>query len=157
MKVLNKVVIGMASLVLLTGCMSKTGYSDFHSKAVEAEKKAPEYKKATAKGEIITTILSAETKVTVDCKFVKNSDGDWEVDGENKDGALVAVFYLSFRASAVGDSGDYTYYAGSGGFKATSKNEDSAASYVFNKFGYPTSVKGKSDSGNVNLKFTWAK
>ena len=156
MKVLNKVVLGMASLVLLTGCMSKTNYSDFHKKAVEAEEKAPEYKKATAKGNVKLKVLTAEVSYDVDCKFVKNEDGDWEVDGEKGDGALTALAYLSYRASMVGDSGDITYYAGNG-FKATAKDEDSSTSYVFNQYGYVTSAKGQSESGKVDLKFTWSK
>ena len=155
MKVLNKVMLGAASLVLLTGCMNKTNYSDFHEKAVAAEEKAPEYKKATAKGTVYQTLLGAEVTVKVNCKFVKGEDG-WEVDGEKADGSLVAMWYLTYRASAVGNSGDYTYYAGNG-FKVTAKDEDSSTSYTFNSYGYVTAAKGKSDSGKVDLKFTWSK
>lgn len=156
MKVLNKVVLGMASLVLLTGCMSKTNYSDFHKKAVEAEEKAPAYTKATAKGNVKQSIVGVETSIDVDVKFEKNEDGDWEVKEGSAAGAAIAALYLSYRASMVGDSGDITYYAGNG-FKATAKDEDSATSYVFNQYGYVTSAKGNSDSGKLDLTFTWSK
>ncbi len=158
MKTLNKVMIAGASLVLLTGCnlfMKETNYSDFHEKAVAAEEKAPEYKKATAKGTVYQTVLGAEVTLKVNCKFVKGEDG-WEVEDDSSDGSLVASVYLSMRASSVGNSGDYTYYAGNG-FKVTAKDEDSAQSYTFNSYGYVTSAKGKSDSGKVDLKFSWSK
>ena len=145
MKVLNKVVIGMASLVLLTACgPSKCSYAKFHEEAVKAVEKAPEYKKMTAKGEIKSSLMN----LTIDAVLEKK-DGEWELTKGDALSATALIVYAASTADLVPEDSGTTYYCGKG-FKAV-KDKQTA---VWNASGFLTSIK--EDSG-TSLKFSYSK
>ena len=145
MKILNKVVIGMASLCLLTACgPSKCDYAKFHSEAVKAQEKDPGYTKVTAKGEIKSTLLSA----TVDAVLEKKN-GEWELTKGDALSAVTLVTFVAATADTVPEDSESTYYCGNG-FKVT-KGENVAN---YNASGYLTSIK---ESGGTSLKFSYSK
>ena len=144
MKILNKVVIGMASLCLLTACgPSKVSYDKFHEKAVEAVKNAPAYVKFTAKG----TLKASSLSLTLDDVFEKK-DGEWTLTKGDALDALVASMFAGMTADTVTNDEGTTYYAG-GGFKAT--KDDNLAEW--NSSGYITHYK----ADGSDVKFSWSK
>ena len=160
MKVLNKVVIGMASLVLLTACgPTKCSFEKFSEEARAAAEKDPEYKKVVVKGTVKANVLGVSAEVKLDHTFEKTDSGWEKTKGEDGAGAATALSYTAYRAVMFcGDEAeeDATYYCG-GGFKVVGKNEDASATYVFDKYGYVTSVKGKAEGANVNVTVRWSK
>ncbi len=160
MKVLNKVVIGMAALVLLTACgPSKCSFEKFSEEARAAAEKDPDYKKAVVKGTIKTKTLGVESELKIDHTFEEKDNG-WEMTkGEADLGAAAALVYVEIRAwQFAGDEAeeDATYYCG-GGFKVVGKNEEGSATYVFDKYGYLTSAKGKAEGKDLNVTVKWSK
>ena len=75
MKVLNKVLIGVASVAMLTACASKTDYASFHSKAVEAGEKAKEvsFSKVVLSGSYVDEDGKKQSYDNVTIKFEKGS------------------------------------------------------------------------------------
>ena len=160
MKVLNKVVIGMASLVLLTACgPSKCSFEKFSEEARAAAEKDPEYKKVVVKGTVKAAVVGISAEIKLNHTFAQDEDGDWEMTDGEATTASVALGYASMRAVMFcGDEAeeDATYYCGNG-FKVVGKNEDASATYVFDKYGYVTSVKGKAEGADVNVTVKWSK
>lgn len=149
MKVLNKVVIGMASLVLLTACAPKCSYSDFHSKAVAAVEKAKEKSfTVTLKG---TYKDDNGDKKNYDNLTVKFNKGSFEATNITHLDEVAAALVLNLStADLVGESDKVTYYAGST-FKTVTKDDNGTSTVTWNKFGLPTQLKD-SDS---NLKISY--
>ena len=149
MKVLNKVVIGMASLVLLTACAPKTTYAKFHEKAVAAVEKAKEKSfSVTIKG---TYKDDNGNKKDYDNVTVKWNKGSYEATNVTHLDEVAAAILLNLStADLVGESDKITYYAGST-FKIVQKDDNGSSTTTWSKFGLPTSVKD-SDS---NLKITY--
>lgn len=168
MKVLNKVVIGMASLCLLTACgPSKISYDKFHEKAVEAAKVENGYTKVTVNGKAKFVEESNGKKTTVEYEFDKVA-----VDGFTNGrmdaltlGAKMAAYFAAGQekeiaalglaaatAETIGNSDKLTYYD----FQVDEKDEDYTSSVKFDKNGLPVSYKfGGSGSGSLTL--SWAK
>ena len=158
MKNLSRFFVGAAALVLLTACgPSKVSYAKFHEQAAAAAEKDPGYTKATAKGTVYASVAGAEITIKVNNKFVKGDDG-WELaEGEESTaGTILVAFLLPMRAVDVTEDEKTTYYAGNG-FKTVSKDDDGNGTVTFNANGYVTSMKGKTESGKADLKFSWSK
>ena len=143
MKALAKVMMGVAALVLLTGCgPSKTTYDNFHKKAQEAHEKGNSYTSATLSG----TSEDDGSKTTIKSKkFTKTSLGWQAVDGVLDNLYLI---YVGAEAASVGENEDATYYAGNG-FKYTL--DGTTVSY--NAAGLLTSYK----SGGTSLTVKYSK
>ena len=149
MKVLNKVVIGMASLVLLTACAPKCSYADFHSKAVAAMEKAKEKS-------FSVTIKGTYKDDNGDKKEYDNVALKWEkgaftyTNVTHLDEVAAAIVLNVITADVIGENENSTYYAGST-FKVVTKDDNGTSTTTWNKFALPTQIKG-SDS---NLKITY--
>ena len=165
MKVLNKVVIGMASLVLLTACAPKTTYADFHEKAVAAAKKDSGYTKAVVNG----TSKSGNTTYEFKNVELKVTNGRYDVTNVTLSEvanytaeqlaayALIAVEAQSVTEKQQDDEskGTVTYYAGST-FKVVAKDDNGSATYTWNKFGLLKTLKSTGDN-ETNIKVKWSK
>lgn len=165
MKVLNKVVIGMASLALLAACgPSKVSYEKFHEKAVEAAKLESGYTSA---------VLNGKMKSTDDGKSVEYEFKDFKVENMTNgridltklslsdlaklsEQMIFAIGLVSYEAVEVENDKDVTYYAGDT-FKVSGKTKEAEGSYEFNKFGLITSMKVKGEITNGDLTVTWSK
>ena len=160
MKVLNKVVIGMAALVLLTACgPSKCSFEKFSEEARAAAEKDPGYNKVVVKGTVKAAAAGISAEVKLNHTFAKDEDGDWEMTDGEAITATAALNYASYRAVMFcGDEAeeDATYYCG-GGFKIVGKNEDGSATLKFDSYGYLTSMKGKSNGSDVDVTVKWSK
>ena len=141
----------------LAACAPKVDYAKFHEKAVEAAKNDPAYKKVTIKG----SLKASGGGMSMDLKFdhVYEKDGNsWKLT-KGEEGLIIeaaALSFVSLRAEDVPESDEYEYYAGST-FKVVVKDGEDKAEMTFDKFGYVTSEKGKADSGEVDIKVSWAK
>ena len=141
----------------LAACAPKVDYAKFHEKAVEAAKQDPGYKKVTIKG----SAKGSAEGISMDFKFdhVYEKDGnDWKKT-KGEDGFLLemmAAMFVAMRAEDVVEDEDYEYYAGST-FKVVMKDGDDKAEVTFDKYGYVTSEKGKSDNADVDIKVSWSK
>ena len=167
MKILNKVVIGMASLVLLTACgPSKVSYDKFHEKAVEALKAENGYTKAVLNG----SVSGEDGGVKYEVEFK-----DYEVTGLTNghidltklsiaDAAALltdtkkAMGYglVNYDAASVKNDEGTTYYAGDT-FKCEFKDGDEKGTVSFNKYGLLQSLKGKYESGKADISVKWSK
>ena len=158
MKVLNKIVIGMASLVLLTACgPSKCSFEKYKEQANAASEKDPGYKKVVVKGSVKATVVGITAEVKMDHTFEKDGD-EWKMTkGEEGAGSAAALLAASARAwdHAVQENENATYYAGNG-FKVEIKGDEQNATYVYNSYGYMTSSKASGDSEG-SVKLTWSK
>lgn len=141
----------------LAACAPKVDYAKFHEKAVEAAKNDPAYKKVTIKG----SLKASGGGLSMDLKFdhVYEKDGSsWKLT-KGEEGLLIeaaALSLVSIRAEDVPESKDYEYYAGST-FKVVMKDGDDKSTMTFDKYGYVTSEKGKADTGDADIKISWAK
>lgn len=152
MKILNKVVIGMATLCLLTACgPSKVSYAKFHEAAVEAVKKEVSYTKVTVKG----TSKASSVSVELDLEYTLK-DGQWEMTKGDAVSALVGTVLIGMTADLVTEDEKTTYYAG-GGFKTVTKDGDDTGTVTWNANARLTSIKGKTSSGSGDIKLTWSK
>ena len=152
MKVLNKIVIGAAALVLLTACgPSKVSYAKFHEQAEAAIKKEVTYKKVTVKGKI----EASSTTLSLDVEFTMK-DGSWDMTKGDVVSGAMAIVFLSETADLVPEDSKTTYYAG-GGFKTVSKDDDGSGTMTWNSYARLTSAKGKSDGAKVDVKLSWSK
>lgn len=165
MKVLNKVVIGMASLALLAACgPSKVSYEKFHEKAVAAAKLESGYTSA---------VLNGKMKSTDDGKSVEFEFKDFKIENMTNgriditklslsdlaklsEQMIFAIGLVSFEAVEIENDKDVTYYAGDT-FKVTGKTKEGEGTYEFDKFGLVTSMKVKGEVTNGNLTVKWAK
>ena len=155
MKVLNKIVMGAAALVLLTACgPSKCSFEKFQEEARAASQRDPGYAKLTIKG----TIESNSLKITLDNVFEKKDSG-WEMTkGDLVNGSIATALSQLRAVDYAGKEEDgVTYYVG-GGFKVVEKDDDGTNTITFDKFGYVLTTKGKvSDYGKSDVKFSWKK
>ena len=168
MKILNKVVIGMASLCLLTACgAKKLTYEKFHEKAVEAAKVENGYTKVTVNGKAKFVEESDGKKTTVEYEFDKVAiDGftngrmdavtltakmvAYGLAGQDKE--MAALGLAAGTAEVAPNSDKLTYYD----FQVDEKDGDYTSSTKFDKNGLPVSYKfGGSGSGSLTLE--WAK
>ena len=152
MKVLNKVVIGAAALVLLTACgPSKTTYAKFHEEAVAAAKKEVSYKKAKFAGKLKTD----NTEITLSATY-EYKDGQWKMTDGGVVEALATASFIALTAQTVPEDENTTYYAGNG-FKTVTKTDDGTSTVTWNANGLLTSLKGKTESGNANFTLKYSK
>ncbi len=154
MKVLNKVVLGMAAMTLLVACgPSKVSFEKFQQDVREASAKEPNYVKAVVKGNVKGGIATVSVEVKLDHVFEKTDNG-WEMTKGDAVSGTVALGYVSERAAlyAGQENENATYYSG-GGFKVEFKGDNGTETYVFDAYGYVTSVKG--DGVSVTVK--WSK
>lgn len=167
MKVLNKVVIGMASLVLLTACAPKCSYAQFHEKAVAAAEKDSGYTKAVVNG----TAKNGNTTYEFKNVELKVTNGRYDISNvtlselANYTAEQIAAYgMIGIEAKDVAEKqqgdeqesqGTVTYYAGST-FKLVVKDDKNSATYTWNKFGLLTSLKSSGET-ETNLKVKWSK
>ena len=145
MKILNKVVIGMATLVLLTACgPSKCDYAKFHSEAVKAAEKDAGYKKVTVKGKLASLLGTLEIDAVLEKK-----DGEWDLTKGDVASAVTLAGMIAATANTVAEDSEMTYYAGNG-FK-TVKGENVR---TYNAAGFLTSAKL---SDGTDLKASYSK
>ena len=146
MKVLNKVLIGVASLAMLTACASKTDYASFHEKAVAAFKEAKEvsFSEVVLKG----TSKDEDGEHKYDGLTIKFEKGSFKATNISHLDEVAAALMLSFlTADLIPEESDVTYYAGST-FKVVSQDEDSKGTMTWNKYALPTAVKTSDKDGN---------
>lgn len=170
MKVLNKVVIGMASLCLLTACgPSKVSYDKFHEAAVEAAKNENGYTKVVVDGKAKMKYSDGNTTTTKEYTFDKfeftgYTNGRLDaVTLAAKMAALVLdtneakfiAFSLSVAtAESLGSDSKATYYTG--GFQVTVKDDNYKSTVKFDKNGLPVSYSYSGD-GSGSIKLSWSK
>lgn len=154
MKVLNKVVLGMAAMTLLVACgPSKVSFEKFQQDVREASAKEPNYVKATVKGSAKAGIGGLNMDAKFDHVFEKKDTG-WEMTKGDAITGVAAALYVNERAAlyAGQENENATYYSG-GGFKVEFKGDDGTEAYVFDAYGYVTSIKSES----VNVTVKWSK
>lgn len=153
MKILNKLVLGAASLVLLTACgPSKVSYDKFHEEAVNAAKLEVPYTKVVLNGYTSYNGLKVEfDKTTYEWKDGKASTND------NSVAALAGLQVFAMNATVIGNDENFTYYFGNGSFKVTMKAEQDNGTATFNKYGLLTSMKGKAMGVEHNFTVKWSK
>ena len=143
---LNKLLLGCAAVVLLTGCssMKKVSYEKFHEQAVTAHEKGNEYKTASVSG----TIKSESSTTKIDKMTFTHTSLGWVAD-EISASSIVVGAVISVEAYALSESDDATYYAG-GGFKVENKETKDVA--VYNAAGLITSMSG--DGYKYTVKYS---
>ena len=172
MKVLNKVMMGAAALVLLTGCssMKSVDSKTFLEKATEAWKDVP-YTEATING----SFEMGEQKVTIkDVKLpVKDGTLDMtkaatmEIPEERQMEYTIAATFVQVNAVVIGtqyasyeaseENIEVKFYVGNG-FKVTAKDDKNSATMQFDKYGMLTKVTEKGDeAGNVSITVKYSK
>lgn len=140
----------------LAACAPKVDYAKFHEKAVEACKKDAGYKKVTIKGTEKGSIMGMSIELKFDHVYEKNGD-DWKkTKGEDGAADLAAAEIFLMKADVIPEDEKAEYYAGST-FKVVYKDGDDKSEMTFDKFGYLTSEKGKSEGMEVDLKISWSK
>lgn len=158
MKVLNKIVMGCAALVLLTGCATKCTFEKFKEKATEAAQKDSGYKKCVVKGSATAGGQGMSLSFTLNHEFIKTENG-WVLNkGETGMSEAAAAVLMSYRAIdwTYKENANCTYYAGNG-FKVVEKTDDGEGTMKFDKFGYVTSDKGKTENYNADVTVRWSK
>ena len=149
MKVLNKIVIGLASLAMLTACASKVSYSEFHEKAVAAVAKAKDQNfDVTVNGKSGSTEYK-DVKVVWDEAFAATTI-------THLDEVAVALMLNMLTADLVAEDEDTTYYAGST-FKTETKSDDGNGTCTWDKYGLPTSIKGTSGEDKIDITVKYSK
>lgn len=163
MKILNKVVIGMASLCLLTACgPTKVDYDKFHAQAVEAAKNENGFTKAVVNGRATIKQEGKKTEYTFDkIEITGFTNGRMDlltlaakVLSAKSEAEAVAIGFTSMPAEEVVKSDKFTYYTG----PLTVKMEDDEGKeeVKYDKNGLTTSIKFSGDaSGSVTIK--WSK
>ena len=132
MKVLNKVMMGAAALVLLTGCanLKEVTYDEFHEKALAVEE-AP-FTKVSMKGKI----TYGGIELTLDGVKLEKGESGWEFKEGQTVSKVAALWVISDVAAVQGDGSEEggKYYFGGDGFKYTKDK-----SYkTWNKYGLLT-------------------
>ena len=140
MKVLNKVVIGAAALVLLTACgPSKTTYAKFHEQAAKAAEKAKEatFSKVVLSGSAKDDEGKTQKFDNITIKFEKGTFTATNIT--HLDEVAAALLLNGVQAVGVPEEKDTTYYAGNG-FKVEYKAEDGKKTATWNAQGLLTST-----------------
>ncbi len=166
MKILNKVVIGMATLCLLTACgAKKVDYSKFHEAAVEAAKK---------ENGLTKVVVDGKAKIKEDGKVTEYTFDKFEFTGftngrlsaaektakmiglvaEGNEAKLIAFTYANTTAEVVPETKDTTYYTG--GFQVVMEDDGQKATIKFDGNGLPTSYKLSGDASG-SISFKWSK
>ena len=151
MKVLNKVLIGVASLAMLTACASKTDYSSFHSKAVEAAEKAKEvsFSKVVVSGSYVDEDNKKQEYNDVTVLFEK---GTFKPTVATHLEEVAVALVLNFStANLVPEAENTTYYAGSS-FKVVYEKDGDKETSLYSQYGLLTSVKS-SDGDNLKVSY----
>ena len=154
MKVLNKVLIGVASVAMLTACASKSDYATFHSKAVEAGEKAKEvsFSKVVLSGSYVDEDGKKQSYDKVQVMF---KEGLFQTESLAKttiEQGLALILLNANQAQLVGESENNTYYSGSS-FKVVYEKDGNKQTTQWNKYGLLTSVK----DADSNLKVSYSK
>lgn len=179
MKILNKLMMGAAALVLLTGCSSakSVDVKTFTEKAEEAWKNVP-YTKVVVNGTISFQIESDVQEIKIKDIELPLKDGALDTDKaqeidvteENVIQYEMASLMVSMNAYYVGQSyGDILenseaskgveakFYVGNG-FKVTLKEDGNSATLVWDKYGMMTKMDQKTpDSGSMSLTAKYSK
>lgn len=145
---LNKLLLGCAAVVLLTGCSSlkKVDYDKFHEQAVAAHDKGHSYKTASVSG----TIKDGSTTTKIDkMTFTYTTTLGLKAWVPDDGSSAIIALVLNADASTVGNSDSRTYYAG-GGFKVEDKETKDTA--VYNAAGLVTSMSG--DGYKYTVKYS---
>lgn len=152
MKVLNKVVIGVAALALLAACgPTKTTYAKFHEQAVAAVKKEVSYKKVKFSGKF----KASSSELTLSAVY-EYKDGKWTMTEGGAIEAVVTASFLEMTADLVIEDEKTTYYAGNG-FKTVIKSDDGDGTATWNSNALLTSAKGKYNGGNADVTLKYSK
>ena len=151
MKVLNKVLIGVASLAMLTACASKTDYASFHSKAVEAAEKAKEmsYSQVVVSGSYVDEDNKKQEYNNVTVSFDKGTFKAGNLT--HLDEVAVALVLNLSTANLVGEEENTTYYAGSS-FKTVYEKDGNKETTTWNQYGLLATVKS-SDGDNLKVSY----
>lgn len=169
MNILNKVVIGMASLVLLTACgPSKVSYEKFHEKAVEAAKIENGFTKVEANGKAKYSYEDAGKKVTQEFTFDKTvvegfTNGRMSEEAfvikmtalalAGKEAELGALMLASGTAEEVIKDEKTVYYAD---LSASQEEDGEKRAVKFDENGLIKSIKFSGEASG-EVKFTWSK
>ena len=162
MKVLNKVLMGAAALVLLTGCAKQVELADFQAKVDAMEEHT--YSQATVKYDVNLRITSTGEQDIInnqkgEVKFTYNADkGEWETTDEEHEGYVVYLRSIRGKDASMpevnaGITQEVSYYIDSmmqtykvqverkGGYDndGIRFNYDKyIATYTYNKYGWLT-------------------
>lgn len=151
MKVLNKVLIGVASLAMLTACASKCDYATFNSKAKEAVASAKEvsYSKVVLDGWAKDDNGEKQDFDKITVKFEKGAYATIGglLDSTAKEIAVAALLNATF-ATVIPEDEETTYYAGST-FKVTDKDGNKME---WNKYGLLTLSQSADSKYTVSYK-----
>ncbi len=165
MKVLNKVVIGMASLVLLTACgPSKVSYEKFHEKAVEAAKVENGFTKVEVNGKATIKEEGKKTEYTFDKVTVEGfTNGRMSATeftaklailaASGKELEALALSLAANTAEVIGNDSSSVYYDD---LSASYEKDGEKRTIKFDKNGLPTSFKFSGDESG-SLKLSWSK
>ena len=163
MKILNKVVIGMATLVLLTACgAKKVDYDKFHAAAVEAAKNDSGYTKAVVDGKATIKKEGKETTYTFDkIEITGYTNGRMDlvtlglkVLSAKTEAEAVAIGFTSMPAEEVVKSDKFTYYTGPLTVKMV--DDEGTETVQYDKNGLTTSIKFSGDASG-SVKIQWSK
>ena len=165
MKILNKVVIGAAALVLLTACgPSKVSYDKFHEQALEAAKKENGYTKAVVKGKAKMKDEGKTVEYTFDSlEFTGYTNGRMsalEIAAAEAAAVLKGEVYaiavgLTFNTAEIAPKSDkLTYYTG--GFQIVQEEDGVKQTVKYDANGLPTSIKLAGD-GSGSVTISWSK
>ena len=128
----------------------KVTYSEFHEKAVEAESKAPDYKKVALKG-----IMSYGLEFQVDHEFTKTDEGWVLTKGDDSIESEVREIMENRAMDEVeGDTPTETtsWYAGNGFIVAFGYGAS-----TFNEYGRITYMRAKKGISRIEIDVTWTK
>ncbi len=151
MKVLNKMLIGVASVAMLTACASKTDYDSFHKKAVEAAEKAKEvsYSAVTVSGSYVDNDGKKQDWDKITVSFDKGIFKPTNLT--HVDEITIAGILNLATAQLVGNTDNTTFYAGSS-FKVVYEKDDTKSTKLYNQYGLLTSSKS-SDGDNLKVSY----
>lgn len=163
MKVLNKLVVGAAALVLLTACgPTKVSYDKFHEKAVEAAKIENGYTKAVVNGKAKFKEEGKTVEYTFDkIEFTGYTNGRLSTEAIAK--AILTIkseveasaFAMTVAtAEAMTNVDKATYYIN--GFQVKAEKDGEKTTISYDKNGLPTSIKFSGDSSG-SVKISWSK
>ena len=169
MKVLNKIVLGLAMPLMLTGCLDILGggynevsREEFFEAAVEAFPEESPYKKVTCNGKVVS-----EGETTTFKNIEVGFDDDWEPSEDEETYAkqyTVAMLITFINAPTISseepeDEFDVHWYIkkDNKGFKVSEKADGEQLELLFEEYGLLSSYVGKSSTSDVNLKFVYTK
>ncbi len=151
MKVLNKVLIGVASVAMLTACASKTDYATFHKKAQEAAEKAKEvsFSAVTVSGSYVDDDGKKQNWDKITVQFDKGTFKAGNIS--HLDEVAVALMLTGSVAQLIAEADNTTYYAGST-FKVVYEKDSDKSTALYNQYGLLTSAKS-SDGSDLKVSY----